>query len=240
MLEITFKKIKGAAVLHLSGSIDINSANLVEKVGWALSNGYRQLICDFENVELVDYAGMSCLALAFKHVLNHQGKLKFVAVPAHIQKLFSLVCLDRVFEICKDLESALDSFEAEEVITQIKRKQLRRRFKRLPLDIDVYYKAKYEEDYHQGKALNLSGIGVMIFSQKTYPVGEVLDLKLTLKPQPGQLFLEARVVWLVEKHLQPQIYPGMGLEFYRIDPHIQEKIIQFVERNLPLSNLPDY
>lgn len=236
MLEISFKRIKGAGVLDLAGTIDINASNLVEKVGWALENGYQHMVCDFEDVELVDYAGMSALALAFKNVVNHRGKMKFVAVPMHIRKTFNLVCLDRVFELYDDLDSALRSFEEDEAIADIKRKNLRRRFKRLPLDIDVQYKSKHEADYHHGKVLNLSGVGFMVFVEKTYPLGEIVDVKLTLKPAPGEVSVEAVVVWLVEKHLQPQIYPGMGLEFYHVDSQTQEKIIQFVERNLPLDS----
>jgi c-di-GMP-binding flagellar brake protein YcgR len=48
--------------------------------------------------------------------------------------------------------------------------------------------------------------------------------------------MEARVAWLVDKKIQPQIYPGMGLEFYHIDPLIQEQIVSFVERNLPMDS----
>jgi hypothetical protein len=40
---------------------------------------------------------------------------------------------------------------------------------------------------------------------------------------------------LVQKELQPQIYPGMGLEFYNLDSHKQQEIVEFVDRNLPLS-----
>ena len=53
MLEVNFKKVKQVGVLSLSGNVDINSSNLVEKVGWALENGYNDLVCDFQEVELI-------------------------------------------------------------------------------------------------------------------------------------------------------------------------------------------
>jgi len=236
MLEIQLRRIKTIAVFDLSGSVDIDSSNFVEKVGWCLENGYRDLLCNFESVNTVDYAGLSAIAIAYKNVINHKGRMKFVNLPVHIKKVFSLVCLDRVFEIYDDEESALRSFEEDGIISEIQKKQLRRRFKRLPLDIDIEFKSKKENEFHRGKVLNLSGVGMLVFVDKVYPLGEILDIRLSLKPSPGPVELSARVSWLVDKRIQPQIYPGMGLEFYHIDSQIQEKIVEFVERNLSLDS----
>jgi anti-sigma B factor antagonist len=237
MLEVNFKKIKQVGVLNLAGNVDINSSSLVEKVGWALENGYEDLVCDFQEVDMIDYAGMSALALAYKNVTNHGGTMKFASVALHIRKVFNLVCLDKVFEIYDDLDSALRSFEEDKNISLIQKKKLRRRFKRLPLDIVIEFKSKKENKFHQGKVFNISGVGMLVFTEKEiYKLGEILDIKLTLKPAPGFLEIEAVVVWLVEKNIQPQLYPAMGLEFYRLDTLTQEKICEFVERNLSLDN----
>jgi anti-sigma B factor antagonist len=236
MLEVNFKKVKGIGVLDLAGSVDINSSSLVEKVGWALENGYMDLVCDLEDVEMIDYAGMSALAIAFKNVINHGGRMKFATVAIHIRRVFNLVCLDKVFELYDNLDTALRSFADDKVIAEIQKKQLRRRFKRLPLDIDIEFKSKEENKFHQGKVLNISGVGLLVFAEKvTYHLGEILDIKLTLKPAPGLLEIETVVVWLVEKNIQPQIYPGLGLEFYHVDTLTQEKIVEFVQRNLALD-----
>jgi len=236
MLEIEFKKVDSVAILDLTGSIDIDAANFVEMVGWCLTNGYKDILCNFENVNLVDYAGLSVLAIAYKDVLNHNGRIKFVNVAAHIEKIFCLVYLDRVFEIYADEELAIRSFEEDRVISKIQKKPLRRRFKRLPLDIDIEFKLKTkDEQFNLGKVLNISAVGLLVFSEKTYPLGEILKIRLSLLPKPGFIELEAKVVWLVQKEIQPQIYPGMGLEFYNMDSETQKKIIEFVDRNLPLS-----
>ncbi|MFH1492514.1 MAG: STAS domain-containing protein [Candidatus Omnitrophota bacterium] len=236
MLEVNFKRVKGIGILDLAGNVDINSSSLVEKVGWALENGYKDLVCDFENVEMIDYAGMSAVAIAYKNVVNHGGRMKFACISLHIKKILNLVYLDKVFELYEDLDTALKSFEEDKVISEIQKKQLRRRFKRLPLDIGIEFKSKKEDSFHRGKVLNISGVGVLIFTEKSvYSLGDILDIKLTLNPAPGALEIEAVVVWLVEKHFQPQIYPGMGLEFYHLDFLTQEKIVGFVQRNLALD-----
>lgn len=236
MLEIYFRGYKSIAILDLTGSIDIDSANFIEMVAWCLGRGFRDMLCNFENVNLVDYAGLSVLAIAYKDVINHKGRIKLVNVPADIRKVFGMVGLDRVFEVYEDEEFALRSFEEDRIISEIQKKQLRRRFKRLPLDIDIEFKSKSKnEKFNPGKVLNISGVGLLVFAEKTYPLGEILDIRLLLMPKPGLLELETKVVWLVQKEIQPQIYPGMGLEFYNITSDIQKKIIEFVDRNLPLS-----
>jgi anti-anti-sigma factor len=236
MLEISFRRVKAVAILDLAGSIDIDAANFIEKVGWCLDNGYRDILCNFENVNLMDYPGLSVLTIAHKNVTNHKGRIRFVNVAVHIQKLFSFVCLDRVFEVYENEELALNSFEEDRIISEIQRMHLRRRFARLPLDIDIQFKPQSEKEFKQGKVLNISAVGLLIFADKIYPLGEVLKIKLTLLPKPGEVELEARVVWHVQKELQPQIYPGMGLEFHHLDSKTQKKIVEFVERNLPLGS----
>ncbi len=235
MLEIELRKHGGIAVLDLSGNIDIDASNFIEKIGWCLENGYEDILCSFENVNLVDYAGLSVVAIAYKNVVNHKGRIKFLNVPGHIKKVFSLMCLDKVFEMYEDEKLAINSFKEDKVIAEIQKKQLRRRFKRLPLDIGAEFRSKTKEEnpFHKGKVLNLSAVGLLLFANKMYPMGEILELKLSLLPKPGVLELQAKVVWHVAKDLQPHVYPGMGLEFYNLDSQMQRKIVEFVDRNLP-------
>jgi len=238
MLEIEFRRLHSVAILSLVGNIDIDAANFIEQIGWCLENEYLDILCDFENVNLVDYAGLSVLTIAYKNVLNHNARMKFVKVPAHVRKTLCLVCLDRVFEIYEDEDFALNSFKEDRIISEIQKKQLRRRFKRLDLDIDVHFRpsGRREEQFSPGKILNLSAVGMLVFSEQAYPLGEILDVRLALLPKPGVVELEAKVVWLVQKEIQPQIYPGMGMEFRNLDNQTQKKIVDFVERNLPLSS----
>ncbi|HOU36718.1 MAG TPA: anti-sigma factor antagonist [Candidatus Omnitrophota bacterium] len=236
MLEIKQRRVKTVIVLDLSGTIDIDSANLVERVGTIIQDGYRDIICDLEDVNLVDYSGLSALALAYKNVVNHKGRMAFINVPQHVARTFNLVCLDRVFEIYPDEQTALKKLEAATTLSDIQKKQLRRRFKRLALDIDVKFKPHGGREFLQGKVLNLSAIGLLVFARETCRIGEILDVAISLAPVAPAVEVQAKVVWLVQKDIQPQIYPAMGLEFYHIDCATQEKIMQFVERNMPLDS----
>jgi len=234
MLEIAFRRVESVAVLDLTGNINIDSANLIEKIGWCLENGYPDILCNFENINLVDYAGLSVLAIAFKNVENHKGRIKLSGVAGHIKNIFSLMCLDRIVEMCDEEKQAVSSFKEDQIISEIKKKKLRRRFRRLPLDIKVEFRAKDKnEEFSQGKVANISGVGLLVVADKLYPLNEILEVKLMLSPKIGVLGVQAKVAWLVRMELQPQFYPGMGLEFYQLEPSLQKKIVEFVERNLP-------
>lgn len=236
MLEINFQRNRSISILDLSGNIDIDASNFIEKVGWCLENAYTDILCNFENVNLVDYAGLSVLAIACKNVDNHKGRIKFVNVPAHIKKVFSLTGVDKIFQMYENDVLALNSFKEDKVIAEIQKKSLRRRFKRLPLDITVEFRAKSrEEKWTKGKVLNLSAVGMLVFANKIYPLGELLDVRLLLLPKPGVLEIDAKVVWQVAKEREPHIYPGMGLEFHKLESAVQKKLVEFVERNLPLG-----
>jgi len=238
MLEIAFRRVESVAVLDLTGNINIDSANFIEKIGWCLENGYPDILCNFENINLVDYAGLSVLAIAFKSVENHKGRIKLLGVAEHIKKIFSLMCLDRIVEICDGEKQAVSSFKEDQIISEIKKKKLRRRFRRLPLDIKVEFRAKNkDEEFSHGKVANLSGVGLLVVADKLYPLNEMLEIKLILSPKIGVLELQAKVAWLVRMELQPQFYPGMGLEFYQPEYLQQKKIVEFVERNLPLESI---
>lgn len=238
MLEIAFRRIDSVAVLDLTGNIDLDSANFIEKIGWCLENGYPDILCNFENINLVDYAGLSVLAIAFKNVENHHGRIKLLGVAEHIKKIFSLVCLDLIIELCDDQKQAVSSFKEDRAISEIQKKKLRRRFRRLPLDIKVEFKAKDKNEvFSQGKVVNISGVGLLVVADKLYPLNEVLEAKLLLSQKTGVLEVQAKVAWLVRMELQPQFYPGMGLEFYQLEHSLQKKIVEFVERNLPLESI---
>lgn len=236
MLEINMRRTNTVAILDLSGSIDIDCANLIEMVGWCLANNYKDIVCNFEGVNMVDYAGLSVLAIAHKDVSNNKGRMKFINVAGHIRNLFCMVYLDRVFEIYQDEELAIKSFTEDRAIQEIQKLSLRRRFKRLALDMEVEFKSvSKNEAFSKGKVLNISAVGLLVFAQKTYPLGEILKIRLAFAPDTVKEELETKVVWLIQKDIQPQIYPGLGLEFYNLEAQKQKKVIEFVNRNLPLS-----
>lgn len=240
-MEIKARAKGGIIILDLHGRIDVNSANFVEVVGQCIRDGYCDILCNFEAVDYIDYMGISVIVIAYKEVINNNGRMKFANIPAHLKELFSVAGLDRVIDIYATEELAINSFKEGKVIENIKKLQLRRRFKCLPIDIKIELRAKYDKCPVCLKAdvLNLSAIGAYIYGCDVFKLGDEVILKLKLLPKLGEIELEAKVVWLSDKQIQPHLNPGMGVEFYNIPGAVQEKLLEFIERNISLMSTDD-
>ena len=237
-MEIKIRQNNNIIILDMSGRIDVNSANLVEVVGQCVHDGYNDILCNLEDVDFIDYMGTSVIVIAYKEIINNQGRMRFCNVPVHIRNIFCIAGLDRVIEMFASEEQALSSFKEDKIIEDIKKMQLRRRFKRLPIDIKVELKAKNVKNPVCLKldVLNLSGIGAFIFGCDKFKLGDEVILKMKLPPRKEEVELDAKVVWIPDKQVQPHSYPGLGVEFVNLPPHLQEELVQFVERNTSLSS----
>lgn len=240
-MEIKARRSGNIIILDLVGKIDVNAANFIEAVGQCIHEGYTDILCNFEEVDFIDYMGISVMVIAYKEILNNNGRMKFVAVPVHLRNIFSVAGLDRSIEMYPTEDLAINSLKEDKIIDNIKKLQLRRRFKRLPVDIKVEVYPKYNKKATCLKLeiLNLSAIGAYIYGCSKFNLGDEVIIRLKLAPKQEELELDAKVVWLPDKQVQPHAYPGMGVEFYNISKHLQEKLIEFVERNLSFMSTDD-
>lgn len=238
-MEIKARQKDNLVVLDLCGRIDADSANLIEVVGECVRDGYADILCNFEEVDFIDYMGISVIVIAYREVINNNGRLKFVNIPAHLKGVFSVSGLDRIIEVYAREDLAINSFREDKIIEKIKKIQLRRRFKRLPLDIKVELKTKFDNPPLCLKVdlLNLSAIGAYIYGCDKFKLGDEVILRLKLLPKPQELELEAKVVWLSDKQVLPQLHPGMGIEFCNISSSDQKKLLEFIERNLSFMSM---
>ena len=232
-MDIRARQKNGVVILDLSGRIDVDSANLVEAIGQCLRDGYNDIICNLEEVDFIDYMGISVIVIAYKEVINSQGRIKFINVPTHIRNIFCIAGLERVVQIYAEEETALESFKEDRIIEDIQKMQLRRRFKRLPIDIKIELKAKHQKNLGSLRLdlINLSAVGAFIFGCNQFKLGDEVVLRMKLPPKQEEIELDAKVVWIPDKQIQPHAYPGMGLEFANIPTHTQQKLIEFIERN---------
>ncbi|MFH1690977.1 MAG: anti-sigma factor antagonist [Candidatus Omnitrophota bacterium] len=237
-MEIKARKINNIIVLDLAGKIDANSATFIEIIGQCVHDGYTDILCNLESVDFIDYTGVSAIVIAYKEVVNNKGRMKFAHIPAHLTKIFSVAGLDQIMDIHATEESALNSFEEGQTLEKISKLQLRRRFKRMPLGIKIEARAKNNKDYPVfiGSLLNLSGIGAYIYGNHDFKIEDELTLGLKFSPKDTEITIEAQVVWLPDKQIQHQIYPGMGVIFHKISSSDQRKLLEFIDKNLTHSD----
>jgi len=232
-MRIRVRESKNINIVDIEGRIDINASEIIETIGWLIKSRKKNILLNFDKVDLVDYSGISILAIAYKNVMNHKGKMKFCNVTLHIEELFKLVRLDSIFEIYKNEETALKTFHFESTVDK---KRLRRRFKRLDVHIEAEFRLKERSKtaggvWHKGKIPNLSGEGIFLYTKKVLPLGKKVELKINLR-EKRPLVIDGIVIWLADKSLQPQSYPGMGVQFKKIRKQDQDKVLTFINKHL--------
>jgi len=233
-MQIKVRRIGNIVILDLLGRVDLDSANFVEVVGECLREGYRDVLCNFEGIDFIDYLGISAITLAYKEVINNKGRMKFSNIPVHLKNLFCISGLDKTVDIYPTEELALNSFKEDKIIEGIQKMQLRRRFKRLPIGIKVEVRHRFEksEPYISEEILNLSAVGAYIYGCDKFKLGDDVIVKLKLPPMREELELEAKIVWIPDKQAQNHLHPGMGVEFCNISNLTQQKLLEFIEKNL--------
>ena len=239
-MKIKINYIKDIAVLTIDGRININSSKLIETVGSLLDKGTSKMVVDMRNVDFVDYNGLSVLAITYKNALNNNSMMKLCGISLNIQELLRVVKLDDVFEIYDNLDDALASFKhkARAVNVEAVEQPLRRRFMRLDMDIPVTYKLSKGVYSHKtgslytGRMENISGAGLFLRTIHMLPPGSEVSVGVMLEKDKEPRYFNGVIMWLADKSLQPELFPGMGISFTDISYRVQEEILQFIEKHM--------
>jgi len=230
-MPIRMRETGAVSILDIEGKIDINSSEIIESVGWLVNSGKLNILINLESVDMIDYSGLSILAIAYKNVVNHKGKLKLLSVPLPAAELFKVAKLDHVFETYADEKSAVDSF----FNTEISLVHLRRKFQRLDIHLKVSYKLLgpgKDSKVFEGTVLNLSAAGMYIHTKYIFPLNSVIELSLDIPGETKKLTTDGRIIYLADKDIQPHIYPGMGVAFAHLDSKKERVVIDFIDRNV--------
>lgn len=230
-MPLRIRESNGVSLIDIEGNVDINSSDIIETVAWLVNSGKLRIVLNLENVDMVDYSGLSVLAIAYKKVVNQDGKLKFLHVPLAVMELLRIVRLDAVFETYTSEEAALNSFYQEDV----EKLRLRRKFKRLDMHLKVRYRIKdsgKDAKTYEGEVLNISGAGVYIYNHSTFPLDSQLDLEFILPDSHVTFAAVGKVAWLSDRQIQPHSYPGMGVAFVHLTSEKERSIADFIDKNI--------
>jgi len=229
-MNIKVKQNGNVFVLHLDGTVDINSANLIEVTGQLSKDACCKILCNMKEVDIVDNNGLSILAIAYKNVINKGSIMKFCNVPLHVKELLRMVRLDLVFDIYDSEDKAVQAFDAA---SKIDKMYLRRRFKRL----EFYHPIKFQlqkgasSKKMSGKMLNISGDGVFVYTKTILPMLSHVTMELKLDDDKTY-DVEGIIIWQADSELQPHCFPGMGIKFINITNDVQKEVLDFIDRNM--------
>jgi len=229
-MKIKVRSAGSVSILDITGNITIDSAEIIEVIGNLLNYKKMNILMNLANVQGIDYNGLSILAIAYKSVINHSGRMKFCNVPLHVLSVFKTAHLDAAFRIYDSEKIALGSFT--EFISSIDKKALRRRFERLDMRIEVKYSLPARpKKLYSGKFLNISGDGMYIRCKDLFPVNTKVNLSIKLPQTRKAIDVFGIVAWNADREIQPHAYPGMGVRFIDIANDDQEKILEFIDKN---------
>ncbi len=105
-----------------------------------------------------------------------------------------------------------------------------------PLTIGAVYKKG--DRVGQGYVLNLSRGGIFLSTGESFGMGEEFRIRFFLPFQLGQVDALVTVRWRTWDVDNPpkQLRGGLGCEFVTIDPDMQDKIDQFIDRFVELAD----
>jgi anti-sigma B factor antagonist len=109
-VEIIIIDIRGIKVLVPSGDIDMyTSPELRKELMSLIHKKVSSLIIDFKEVSYIDSSGIATFVEGLKAMRAYGGRLKFLGISNGIREIFNFSKLDKVFEIFKTIDDAINN-----------------------------------------------------------------------------------------------------------------------------------
>lgn len=98
-------------IIKLVGQVDLSNAHqLREAVDSELSQDYKKIIINTQNLNFIDSSALGVLISGLKKITEAHGFLVIVA-NSYVQRLLSVTGLAAIFEVKNDLAQAIASLE---------------------------------------------------------------------------------------------------------------------------------
>ena len=112
-VEVSTESKDHAVLVHIKGEVDLYSSPEVRKqILKQTKEKTPAILVDLENVSYMDSSGVATLIEGLQQCGKYKGKFALVGLRASVKEVFELTRLDKVFEIHKDLKTALEKIKA--------------------------------------------------------------------------------------------------------------------------------
>jgi anti-sigma B factor antagonist len=109
-VKVEIKNYQGIKVIALFGEVDMyTSPALREEMMGLINKRVTPLLVDLNGVSYIDSSGIATFVEGLKRMMPYGGRLKLVGLIEGVREIFSFSKLDRVFEIYRSIEDALNS-----------------------------------------------------------------------------------------------------------------------------------
>lgn len=131
-MSVDVREVKGVLIVRPGNRrvTAVSGANeFREALDKALTAGHLAVAVDLTGVEYADSTMIGALISAFKNLHQHGGLICLFNVGSELREFFRQTVLDRVIEIRKDEQSAIDLFDGRTKKTGKRKSGLRRLFR---------------------------------------------------------------------------------------------------------------
>jgi anti-sigma B factor antagonist len=101
------KNVNGAAVVALTGDVDLQTSPAVRQKLLESLEQYRRIVVDLSAVNYIDSSGVASLVEAFQVSRKKGSTFALASVSSAAMRVLSLARLDKVFTIHPSVEAAL-------------------------------------------------------------------------------------------------------------------------------------
>jgi anti-sigma B factor antagonist len=109
-LEIKIDIFDNFALVHIAGEVDLYSSPALRKEILNLTKKKIPIILiDLKKVNYMDSSGVATLIEGLQLSNKFDGRFALVGLNPNVREVFELTRLDKIFDIYKDVDSALES-----------------------------------------------------------------------------------------------------------------------------------
>ena len=110
-MEITEEIQNDINIYRLKGRLDSNtSQRLEEKLFQAISNGSKNIVVDFKDIDYISSAGLRVILKAFKALQREDGRIILCSMQKYVREIFEITGIDSFVPTLDTMDDALKAF----------------------------------------------------------------------------------------------------------------------------------
>ena len=110
-MEIIEEKKESISIFKLNGRLDSNTSQGFEKkIFDAISDGSKNMIVDFKDLDYISSAGLRVILKATKALNREDGKIMLCSMQDYVKEVFEIAGFDSFLPIVPSMDDALKGF----------------------------------------------------------------------------------------------------------------------------------
>jgi len=110
-MEIIQEQQDAISIFKLNGRLDSNTSQGFEKkIFDAISDGSKNMIVDFKDLDYISSAGLRVILKATKALNREEGKIMLCSMQDYVKEVFEIAGFDSFLPIVASMDEALQAF----------------------------------------------------------------------------------------------------------------------------------